>query len=521
MPRSRSARNICLECFGDLGEDRVCRACGKKADDTPAPPHQLAKRSLLMKRYMIANALGEGGFGITYLAWDVQRRRKVAIKEFYPGGYVSRDPRSSRMIINSKQHHAACNRGLKRFIDEARHLRSINELAGIVSVYDFFSANNTAYIVMEYLDGISLKNYVRRKGRLDGRTTLTILKPVILSLAEVHKTGLIHRDVSPDNILITKANEVKLIDFGASKEVGGGQTVSIVLKQGFAPEEQYRRDGSQGPWTDIYALGVTIYYCLTGQLPPESIQRIYEDKIVPPSELGVRISPEHEAAVMKALAVFAKDRYRALDGFIADVYSPAAFSYYETAGAPDRAAEYPVTQDAAAPPGNETSATARFAPDTTGEIVTEAEEPRTRAAAENDTPRNRLTAADLRAVLGHAAGKNADEFFSAMHHNADQGDVTATPNNADEGDVTATPHNADEGDVTATPHNADEVSTATPHNADEGNGANETRETDGAKVVDAVDNNLALNFGRYSPRTAPSSRRFPDFAATLKDKLKK
>ena len=217
MPKIRNNRNICLYCFGDLDERRVCKACKKKADDEPNLPHQLGKRSMLQKRYLIDKAIGEGGFGITYAAWDVVRGIKVAIKEYYPSGYVSRDPRSNRIIINAKQNYAASNRGLKRFIDEAKNLSSINNLAGIVSVYDFFSANNTAYIVMEYLDGISLKKYVRRKGKLDIDATLAILKPVILSLGEVHATGLIHRDISPDNILITKNNEVKLIDFGASK----------------------------------------------------------------------------------------------------------------------------------------------------------------------------------------------------------------------------------------------------------------------------------------------------------------
>lgn len=322
MARIRNNRNICLYCFGDLNSDRVCSACGKKADDTPNAPHQLPKRSLLKKRYLIDRAIGEGGFGITYSAWDVTTGKHVAIKEYYPSGYVSRDPRSCQIIINSKQNHAATNRGLKRFIDEAQHLSSVNNLEGIVSVYDFFSANNTAYIVMEYLDGISLKRYVRRKGKLDATTALTILKPVILSLGAVHKTGLIHRDVSPDNILITKTNEVKLIDFGASKEANpDGQSVSIVLKQGFAPEEQYRLHGEQGPWTDVYALGVTIYYCITGQLPPESIQRMYDDTIIPPSGLGAKITERQERALMKALAVFAKDRYRSMADFAADVYA--------------------------------------------------------------------------------------------------------------------------------------------------------------------------------------------------------
>ena len=188
----------------------------------------------------------------------------------------------------------------------------IKNLPGIVSVRDFFSANGTAYIVMEFLDGISLKKYLQRKGgKVPCDEIVTVLRPVMDSLVQVHKLGLIHRDISPDNIIITKNGEVKLIDFGAAKQSNlDGKSLSIVLKQGFAPEEQYRTHGEQGPWTDIYALGVTIYYAVTGTLPPESIQRLYKDTIIRPSEKGAIISPTQESALMKSLAVYARHRYQ-------------------------------------------------------------------------------------------------------------------------------------------------------------------------------------------------------------------
>lgn len=322
MSKHRSEHDVCLYCFGTLNEDRVCMTCGRRADDKPALPNQLARRTILAKRYLIDKAIGEGGFGITYSAWDLTDGRHVAIKEYYPSGYVSRDTRNGAVIIGNKKNHAATNRGLKRFIDEAQNLARVSDHSGVVAVLDFFSANNTAYIVMEFLDGISLKKYVRRKGKLDEETVLTILKPVVYSLREVHAAGLIHRDISPDNILITKNGEVKLIDFGAAEQTNpDGRSVSIVLKQGYAPEEQYRLRGEQGPWTDIYALGVTIYYCLTAQLPPESIQRMYDDTIVPPSKLGAKVSPATESALMRAMAVFAADRFKNMDELIAAFYS--------------------------------------------------------------------------------------------------------------------------------------------------------------------------------------------------------
>lgn len=322
MAKLRTSKNICLNCFGTLDSGRVCLSCKKKADDTPAPHHHLPVRTVLADKYLICRALGEGGFGITYLAWDTERSIKVAIKEYFPSGYVNRMPRSNQVIINSKQNQAASNRGLKRFIDEAKTLAKIKNLPGIVSVRDFFSANGTAYIVMEYLDGISLKKYLQRKGgRIPCDEILTILRPIMDSLVSVHKLGMIHRDISPDNIIITKNNEVKLIDFGAAKQSNlDGKSLSIVLKQGFAPEEQYRTHGEQGPWTDIYALGVTIYYAITGTLPPESIQRMYKDTIMRPSEKGAIISPTQESALMKSLAVFAQHRYQDVTHMITGLY---------------------------------------------------------------------------------------------------------------------------------------------------------------------------------------------------------
>ncbi|MDE6399053.1 MAG: protein kinase, partial [Clostridiales bacterium] len=334
MTRARTSKNVCLYCFGTLDASRTCLSCRKKADDTPSPPHHLPQRTVLAEKYLIYKALGEGGFGITYLAWDISCGLKVAIKEYYPSGYVNRMPRSNQVIINSKQNQAASNRGLKRFIDEAKTLAKIKNLPGIVSVRDFFSANGTAYIVMEYLDGISLKKYLQRKGgKVPCDEILTILRPIMDSLVSVHKLGLIHRDISPDNIIITKNNEVKLIDFGAAKQSNlDGKSLSIVLKQGFAPEEQYRTHGEQGPWTDIYALGVTIYYAVTGTLPPESIQRLYKDTIIRPSEKGAVISPTQESALMKSLAVYARHRYQDVTQMITGLYGARR-------GAAGRAAE--------------------------------------------------------------------------------------------------------------------------------------------------------------------------------------
>ncbi len=344
MARVRTNKNICLYCFGDLDGNRVCMNCHRKADDSPSPPHHLPQRTVLgtQNRYLIGKALGEGGFGITYLAWDLQNGIKVAVKEYFPSGYVTRVAASNQVIINSKQNQAASNRGLKRFVEEARALAKIKNLAGVVNVRDFFSANGTAYIVMEFLDGVSLKKYLQRKGgKISVDEVLTIMRPVMESLTQVHKIGLVHRDISPDNIIITKFNEVKLIDFGAAKYSNpDGRSLSIVLKQGFAPPEQYDTHGEQGPWTDVYALGVTLYYAITGMLPPESIRVMMgKEAIKRPSELGIAIEQGVENALMKCLAVDKKKRYQDVQSMINGLYNPRAPIKTATAVAPQPAAK--------------------------------------------------------------------------------------------------------------------------------------------------------------------------------------
>jgi len=317
----RTNKNICLYCFGTLNAERECEECRRKADDSPSPLHHLPLRTVLYERYLIGKSLGEGGFGITYFAWDTATGEPVAIKEYYPTSYVTRVPKANQVILNSKINSSASSRGLKRFVDEARTMSKLKNLPGIVTVLSHFFANGTAYIVMEYLDGISLKKHLIRKEKLTVVEALKIMRPIIESMAKMHELGIVHRDISPDNIIMTKKKTVKLIDFGAAKQSNlDGKTLSIVLKQGFAPEEQYRSYGEQGPWTDIYALGVTIYYAITGRMPPESIQRMYKDNIVKPSELGVIITEQQERSLMKSLTVNAKYRYRECGQMLKGLY---------------------------------------------------------------------------------------------------------------------------------------------------------------------------------------------------------
>jgi Serine/threonine protein kinase len=286
--------------------------------------HSLPKGTKLNGRYIIEDVLGEGGFGITYAGRDELLGVKVAVKEYYPQGIVVRNNSVDDVVtVTYAKQKDVFNKGKTKFLEEARVIAKFNDQEGIVNVTDFFEANNTAYIVMEYLDGITLKEYIAENGVLSPEDILELMAPVLESLDEVHKQGLIHRDISPDNIMLLKNGKVKLMDFGAARDYTdfGEKSLSIVLKPGYAPEEQYRSRGIQGPWTDIYALSATIYKCITGITPEESMQRVIEDSLEKPSKYCKDIPKGMENAIMKGMSALQKNRYQNLKEFCEALYS--------------------------------------------------------------------------------------------------------------------------------------------------------------------------------------------------------
>lgn len=273
----------CLRCMKRM-TGTICEHCGFDGRNTNAP-HQLPMGTILQEQYLIGRVLGQGGFGITYLGWDMFLDTPVAIKEYYPTGMVMRDASISLETQdcsgNSSErfHH---NR--ERFLREAKVLARFSQVPEIVQIKNFFLSHNTAYIVMEYVEGIDLKRYVKTHGgKLGVEETLQILGPVIQTLGKIHKAGIVHRDISPDNIMMIPGG-AKLLDFGAVRDVGAAEinkeltkSTEAILKQGYAPIEQYQKRGSLGPWTDVYALCATICYCLTGAVPPDSPERVLSD----------------------------------------------------------------------------------------------------------------------------------------------------------------------------------------------------------------------------------------------------
>ena len=291
--------------------------------------HCLRKGTRLIGRYIVEGVLGQGGFGITYLGIDELHEKKVAIKEFFPQGIVTRNIEYQDTVtvtfVGEKENY---EKGKERFLKEARTMAKFSKDKGIVKALDFFEINNTAYIVMEYLEGVTLKQYLRENQRIAPEDLIELLVPLIESLDEIHSQGMIHRDISPDNIMVLPDGRIKLMDFGAARDYTefGEKSLSIVLKPGYAPPEQYQTHGIQGPWTDIYALCATMYKCITGENPPDAIERVMDDSLKKISEFGIVIPTQEEAAIIKGMSVSAQDRYQNIKDFCEDLYG----AYEET-----------------------------------------------------------------------------------------------------------------------------------------------------------------------------------------------
>jgi serine/threonine protein kinase len=314
---------LCMGCMTLKDDDGAqCPVCGFIEGTKPDSPLFLEPRTVLEHKYLIGRVLGQGGFGITYLAWDLNLNIKLAIKEYFPQELASRPAGHNKVSAYAGSMGSQYEYGLDKFLQEARTLAQFEGHPNIVSVRDFFRANDTAYFVMSYVEGITLQQYMTEKGgSLPVDQAFGIIMPVLDALQVVHAAEVLHRDISPDNIYINQRGQVILIDFGAARQAIGekGRSLSIILKPGYAPEEQYRSKGVQGPWTDIYAVAATTYHLLTGQQPPEALERLSEDGLIPPSRLDVAIGELEEKALLKALAVRGPERYQSVQDFQADL----------------------------------------------------------------------------------------------------------------------------------------------------------------------------------------------------------
>ncbi len=327
----------CPYCMSQVEGDKPCPSCGLTAGSYVAQPKHLPAGTVLRNRYMLGRVLGEGGFGITYIGRDMVLGLKVAVKEYFPTDKATRNSLVSTNVDNFLGSQSGFfERGKQRFLQEARTMAKLDRLPNIVGVRDFFEENATAYIVMEFIDGTTLSEMTKQRGGvLPAWELLHIIEPLFDSLSAMHELGLIHRDISPDNLML-EHGIIKLLDFGCAREaVDGDATMTIMLRHGYAPLEQYQSSsGAQGAWTDVYALAATIYYCITGKKPPQAMDRIFQDELIPPRKLGAELSKGQEQAILRALRVQPRERFQSAKEFHTALYE-GVVSVYLTGGDED------------------------------------------------------------------------------------------------------------------------------------------------------------------------------------------
>lgn len=321
MEKSAMRIHRCLKCMTPLPEGiQTCPVCGRVYGNWAWESIALRPGTILDGKYLVGEMLGRGGFGITYLGFDLLLEQKVAIKEYFPlsAGLVTRENGSTVVWHTTMLEKTCTEQGFSSFLKEARKMAKLGGIPGVVGVKSVFIENETAYIVMDYVEGETLQRKLEREGPMDFDTCVRLLTPVIQALGQVHSHGIVHRDISPDNLMVCPDGQLVLLDLGAAKEVdirksdGSVQSSRLVAKAGFSPLEQYTSTGRIGTWTDVYAMSATIYYCCTGKLPPLATERASMDTLAWPSGMDKEVF----SVLSQGLAVRGKERIQTMDALL-------------------------------------------------------------------------------------------------------------------------------------------------------------------------------------------------------------
>ena len=307
--------------------ETFCSECGRPYGSVETEPFALKPGTILDGKYLVGEMLGQGGFGITYIGFDLLLEQKVAIKEYYPmsTGMVSRENSTTVVWSSAVMQKSGMEKGFDSFLKEARKMAKLGGIPGVVGVKSVFIQNETAYIVMDFIEGETLLKKLQREGPMDYGTCISLMTPIMQALAEVHKHGIIHRDISPDNIMVQSDGKLILLDLGAAKDLdiqgkdGNVQSSQMVAKHGFSPVEQYGQAGKIGPWTDVYAMAATIYYCCTGVLPPSATDRMIEDTLT----CRPRLTKEEFDVLAFCMSVLPQKRPQNMDALLQIVTHPA------------------------------------------------------------------------------------------------------------------------------------------------------------------------------------------------------
>lgn len=319
---SKTGLDLCPNCFEKVVRNSTkCPHCGSDYEIKTSNTHALKPMSVVAERYVIGRVLGSGGFGVTYKAKDLLTEEICAIKEYFPTSWAYRVKDGQTLAAKSEKEKLSFSHGKNRFLDEAKMLIKFEKNENIVHVKNFFASNNTAYLVMEYLDGINFRTMMnKRGGKLPFAICVQVFTAVACALQTIHSKDILHRDISPENIFITRDSKIILIDFGSARQyINENTDLSVFIKPGLAPIEQYYSNGNQGPWTDIYALASTFYQSVSGIPVPLAPDRITEDSLQPLDSVCPSIPPGWSKVIDKALKVNSSERYQTIEEILEDV----------------------------------------------------------------------------------------------------------------------------------------------------------------------------------------------------------
>ena len=305
-------------------------------------------------RYLLGCCLGAGGFGITYIAVDLEKERTAAVKEFFPMKLARR--KGEQVLPVSAEWERGFREAMRSFRKEAEALAGCQGIDGVVSYQNFFEENGTSYLVMDYVDGTSLMRCIREENRVFRQEeALELMRPILAAVSEMHRRGILHRDISPENLILGPDGCLTLIDFGAAREYSSfcEENLTVILKQGYAPEEQYHADGRQGPWTDIYACCAVLYQMISGILPQDSASRKRKDELAPLGQLpGICVTDSFSHAIEKGMSLNPEDRWNTMEELMAELYPQAeakGFTAAEMPSAEPDEAPAPVDEASAEP----------------------------------------------------------------------------------------------------------------------------------------------------------------------------
>lgn len=308
-------QNRCIFCMYELeSESRRCPNCKKAVWEYQWNRRWLRPYTVLKNRYMIGAVLGEGASGITYLAYDMKEQSAAAVKEYFPVGKVFREEGTQTVYVSDADKTEAFISGLGQYKAEAERLAGKRHIDGLVEEKDYFTDNQTGYIVMEYLSGRSLKEYLRQSHQIQPETASKILLPVMRAVLSLHGEGMVHCDISPDNLLFDKNNNLKIIDLGSARRIGEIDG-SKELKEGYAPPEQYTEKENIGPWTDVYAVCAVWYEMVTERKVPSATERLKKDLLKPLSEY-TRVQKGQEQAILQGLSLEIQKRYFSVENLM-------------------------------------------------------------------------------------------------------------------------------------------------------------------------------------------------------------